>query len=88
VPSLSGRAVGRARRDDDLDTLQLPRAGTSAAYYWIDFRGRALLRGNTLKDAEPLQQGFRRAMAAAGRGGARPKATAFRLMTLGSGRKR
>jgi hypothetical protein len=42
-----------------------------AAFYFIGFSGRALMRGNSFKEAEPLQQGFRRAMAAAGRGGTR-----------------
>ena len=67
----TARAAGRARRDDDLDTLQLPCAGMDAAFYFIGFSGRALMRGNSFKEAEPLQQGFRRAMAAAGRGGTR-----------------
>ena len=38
------------------------------AYYFIEFSGRDLMRGDTLKDAESLQAGFRRAMAEAGRG--------------------
>jgi hypothetical protein len=51
--------------------LTLACASQHAAYYWIEINGRAVWRGDSFQDAEVLQRGFARRMAALGRGGAR-----------------
>lgn len=72
-PSNSAEAIaaglirtGRAAHAECVgDVLRLERR--AGGFYWIRFDGAELARGDTLLDAEPLQEGFASAMVSAGR---------------------
>lgn len=58
--------TGRAARTERVgDVLRLKRR--AGGFYWIGFDGAELRKGETLLDAEPLQQSFTLTMALSGR---------------------